>query len=104
MISFFLSSVWGWSELVDEIHNIHRWTDAFIILISIYTAPHPETNTEFLYDMHGIRLGSHRSQDWLTYDKQYHFKASINQNTDWGVVDHELWMIYMTPTALHIHT
>uniref|UniRef100_A0A8W8HS92 C3H1-type domain-containing protein n=1 Tax=Magallana gigas TaxID=29159 RepID=A0A8W8HS92_MAGGI len=51
-----------------------------------------------------IISGSQRSQGWLTYDEQYRLRASINQNTDWGVVDPELWMIYMTPTAPQTHT
>lgn len=87
-----------------KIQNIDRWTDAFIIFMSIYTAAHPEKIQQFLKYMHDIRLGSQRSQGWLTYDEQYRLRASINQNTDWGVVDPELWMIYMTPTAPQTHT
>ena len=72
--------------------------------MSIFTAAHLVKIQQFLKYMHDIRLGSQRSQGWLTYDEQYRLRASINQNTDWGVVDPELWMIYMTPTAPQTHT
>ncbi|XP_062567406.1 uncharacterized protein LOC134278511 [Saccostrea cucullata] len=85
-----------------KIQTIDRWTDAFIIYMSIYTAAHPEKVQQFLKYMHDIRLGAQRSQGWLTYDEQYRLRASINTTQDWGVVDAELWMLYMTPTTSQI--
>lgn len=72
--------------------------------MTIYTAAHPEKIQQFLKYMHDIRLRSQISQNWLAYDEQYRLMASINQNTDWGVVGPELWMIYLTPTAPLTHT
>lgn len=81
---------------------IDRWTDAFIISMSTYTAAHKKKNLfQFLKYMHDIRLGSQRSQGRLTYDEQYRLRAPINPTLDWGLVNAELWTLYMTPTHLN---
>ena len=82
-----------------KITNIDKWTDAFVIFMSIYTGAHPEKVQSFLKYMHDIRLGAQRSLGWHTYDEQFRLRASLNSGHDWGVVDTELWMLYMTPNT-----
>jgi hypothetical protein len=37
------------------IHTIEKWTDVFIVYISIYTSAHPEKYQELLKYMHIVR-------------------------------------------------
>jgi hypothetical protein len=42
------------------IHTIEKWTDAFIVCLSIYTSAHPEKYQALLKYMHIVRLGASR--------------------------------------------
>jgi hypothetical protein len=45
------------------IHTIEKWTDAFIVYISIYTFAHPEKYQALLKYMHIVRLGAFENLD-----------------------------------------
>ena len=48
--------------------------------------------------MHDIRLGADTSKGWVVYDEQYSLKMSINPFNNWGFIDSEFWLVYMTVT------
>ena len=81
-----------------KIRSIDRWTDAFLIYCSIYTTVHPHRMQQLLKYMHDIRLGAQKSNGWATYDQQFRLRMAHNPSQDWGRVDSELWLLYMTPT------
>ncbi|KAK3091282.1 hypothetical protein FSP39_018589 [Pinctada imbricata] len=81
-----------------KITTIEAWTDAFLIFSSIYLSRHPVDMNGILKYIHTIRLGAARNPtgSWLEYDQQFRLKMSKNPNLDWGSVDAELWLLYMT--------
>lgn len=98
-------------ELISEninkikIYDIRKWTDAFLIYISIFISAHPDKTQELLKYMHLIRLAESRSaNDWLSYDQQYRLRKAYNPTTSWSDLDNELWGLYMTPTQYHATT
>lgn len=36
---------------------------------------------------------------WKFYDEQFRMRIAKNPNASWGVVDQELWIMYMVPSA-----
>lgn len=80
-----------------KINDINQWTDAFVIFSSIYSAAHPESVAGLFKYIHTVRLGAKRSAGlgWKFYDEQYRLKKASNPSTSWGVVDQELWLLYM---------
>lgn len=77
--------------------TIEKWTDAFIIYACIYLTAHPSKTHQLFKYMHDVRLGAEKSQGWVTYDEQYRLRMAINPSNNWGVIDSELWLVYMTP-------
>ena len=82
----------------NKITSIERWSDAFLIFVSIFILAHPDKTLQLLKYMHDVRLGAEKSNGWVTYDEQFRLRMSINPSQNWGVVDSELWLLYMTPT------
>ena len=84
-----------------KINNIQQWTDAFIIYASIYLQAHPTKSLDLLKYMSDIRLAAARSSSlgFREYDQQFRLKLSNNPSGTWGVVDPELWLLYVTPSA-----
>ncbi|XP_033757425.1 uncharacterized protein LOC117339828 [Pecten maximus] len=82
-----------------KILDISKWTYAFIIYISIYTSVHSEQLHGLLKYMQIVRLGAQRcgGTDWLKYDEQYRLRKSHKPHEPWGIVDNELYLIYMQP-------
>jgi hypothetical protein len=82
------------------IHTIEKWTDVFIVYISIYTSAHPEKYQALLKYMHIVRLGASRINGlgWKTYDEQFRLKMGIDPVKSWEIVDQELWLLYMGNT------
>lgn len=77
--------------------TIEKWADAFIIYACIYLTAHPSKTHQLFKYMHDVRLGAEKSQGWVTYDEQYRLRMAINPSNNWGVIDSELWLVYMTP-------
>ena len=82
------------------IHTIEKWTDVFIVYISIYTSAHPEKYQALLKYMHIVRLGASRINGlgWKTYDEQFRLKMGIDPVKSWEIVNQELWLLYMGNT------
>ncbi|XP_078331937.1 uncharacterized protein LOC111128733 isoform X2 [Crassostrea virginica] len=80
-----------------KIASTDNWTEAFLIFASIYLEAHPDRTQQILKYMHDIRLGAETSKGWVVYDEQYRLKMSISPFNNWGVIDSELWLVYMTP-------
>ncbi|XP_061188703.1 uncharacterized protein LOC133196870 [Saccostrea echinata] len=85
----------------NKITSIDKWTDAFLIFASIYLTAHPNKTQQLLKYLHDVRLGAEKSQGWVTYDEQYRLRMAINPNGNWGVIDNELWLVYMSPSVAY---
>ena len=79
------------------VNTISKWTDAFIVYISIYSSAHPSKYQALLKYMHTVRLGATRVRGlaWEIYDEQFRLKRSMDLTTCWDAVDQELWLLYM---------
>ncbi|XP_062618517.1 uncharacterized protein LOC134280106 [Saccostrea cucullata] len=80
----------------NKITSIEKWTDAFLIFSSIFLAAHPSKTQQLLKYLHDVRLGAEKSQGWVTYDEQFRLRMALNPNGNWGVIDNELWLVYMS--------
>ena len=80
-----------------NIVNIEKWTDAFLVFASIYTAAHPSKYQGMLKYINIIRLGASRlrGMGWKSYDEQFRFKMSMDPSKSWDSVDQELWLLFM---------
>lgn len=93
------------------ISNIEKWTDAFIIYMSIYISAHPEKCQDLLKYMQSVRLGASRIKGlgWRDYDTQFRLKVAADPSKQWDAVDQELWLMFMTDSgtthtnAVHQH-
>ena len=81
-----------------NISNIEKWTDAFLVYSSIYLSAHPDKFQGILKYMYVIRLGASRlrSLGWKKYDEQFRLKMGMDPSKSWENIDQELWLIYMT--------
>ena len=80
-----------------KITDINHWTDLFLICESIFSSAHPETTSGLFKYMHNVRVGAKRSSGlgFKFYDEQYRLREASNPSSSWGVVDQELWLLYM---------
>ena len=80
-----------------KIPDINHWTDAFLIFASIFSSAHPESTSGLFKYMHTVRLGAKRSSGlgFKFYDEQYRLRKVSNPSSSWGIVDQELWLLYM---------
>ncbi|CAG2218126.1 unnamed protein product [Mytilus edulis] len=68
------------------------------------SAAHPSSTPGLLKYIYNVKLGADRCADmgWLTYDQQFRLKRARNPSMNWGCVDMELWLLYIsqgvTPT------
>ena len=48
--------------------------------------------------MSDVRLGAQRSSSlgWKPYDEQYRLRKARNPMSSWGIVDVELWLLYIS--------
>lgn len=81
-----------------RIVDINTWIDAFLTYTSIYTTAHPSSTQGLLKYIFNIKLGASRcaGQGWLNYDRQFRIKRARNLSTNWGAVDMELWLLYIS--------
>ncbi|XP_033762663.1 uncharacterized protein LOC117344125 [Pecten maximus] len=79
------------------IYNINVWTSAFMVFTSILLEKQPGKAQELLKYMRDIRLAANRSgSSWVRYDEQYRIKKVRYPGSSWGVIDSELWLLYVT--------
>lgn len=82
-----------------RITSIEKWTNAFLNYISIYTAVHPLKSQQLIKYMHNVRLGAHNSNEWVSYHEQFRLRIAHNPSQDWGLIDNELWLLFMTENS-----
>lgn len=63
----------------------------------MYVAVHPVRTQQLIKYMHDIRLGAQQSNGWATYDEQFRLRMAHYLSQDWGIVDNQQWLLYMTP-------
>ena len=76
--------------------TIDQWTSSFIIYISIFLERFPHRAQELLKYLRDIRLASSRSHTWWQYDEQYRHLQASNPSNNWGVINVELWLLYVS--------
>lgn len=98
--------VWKPNKPKNQITSIFGWTSAFFIFSSIYLQAHPHRAQELLKYAQIVRMAASRfgvfSQNrlgWYSYDKQWRLRQACHPQRSWGVLDSELWSMYVsTPT------
>lgn len=80
-----------------QVRNIEEWTTAFIIYMYIYCGSHPEKMLSLLKYMANVRLGAtqYGGFGWRKYDEEFRLRLSANPSKSFGIVDTELWLLYM---------
>lgn len=78
-----------------KITSIEKWTDAFLIYVSVFTSVHVSKFQDMLKYMHDVRTGADRSAGWKLYDEQFRLKIAMDPAKSWASVDSELWVMYM---------
>lgn len=81
----------------DKVPNIEKWTDAFIIFMSIYLEKQPQKIHELLQYMSVIREAAYKYSGvaWRTYDEQYRIRQAIFL-TSWAQINSDLWLRIMS--------
>lgn len=78
-------------ECSDTLSTIEKWTDAFVIFMSLVIVRKPEQAPEMLRYMFLIRevsQGGHFA--WQVYDSQFRLRQSMHP-TAWSVINSDLW-------------
>jgi hypothetical protein len=80
-----------------KISDIEKWSDAFLIFMSVFCRAHPERLHELIKYMSVVRLGAKRygGLGWKLYDEQFRLRQVRDPFNSWAIVDQELWMLYM---------
>lgn len=76
--------------------SIDQWTSAFIMYTSIFLERFPMRAQELLKYLRDIRLASTRSPTWWQYDDQFRHLQASNPSNHWGVINVELWLLYVS--------
>ena len=81
----------------DVMPSIEKWTDAFIIFMSVYILKYPTRTQELLKYMSVIReaAATHPTGAWRMYDEQFRLKQSIRLRP-WDKLDADLWIKIMS--------
>ena len=76
----------------DTIPNIDKWTDAFIIFMSIMLVNNVNLAPELLQYMHNIRDCARRQRGyaWRDYDEQFRMRQA-SKPMPWDSIHNELW-------------
>ena len=85
-----------------QITSISCWTDAFLVLSSIFVAAHPERALEMFKYMNTIRLAATRfgGWGWREYDRQFRMRQHLRPHRSWATIDGELWAMYLSAPGL----
>lgn len=81
----------------DKLSSIERWTDAFIVYMSVYLKKYPGKAGEMLQYMSLIRECSRRQGGyaWRSYDEQFRLRQSMFPSS-WSAVNQDLWLRCMS--------
>lgn len=75
------------SRSLVKITSIEKWTDAFLIFVSVFTSVHVSNFQDMLKYMHDVRTGADRSAGWKLYGEQFRFKIAMYPAKSWTSVD-----------------
>jgi hypothetical protein len=76
--------------------TIDKWTSAFVIYMNVVLEKYRTRGIELLKYMRDIRMAASRSQGWFRYDEQFRLRKQANPQSSWGVINAELWLLYVT--------
>ena len=76
----------------DRVSSIEKWTDAFLIYMSILLVDKPELGSELLQYMHNIRDCAKRQggYGWREYDEQFRLRQA-SYPASWAQINNDLW-------------
>lgn len=86
-----------------QITSIEKWTDAFIIYVSIFCSKHPDRCQELLKYMSIIRDTARKflgGGGWIEYDQLFRRRQAYMPHRSWAVIDGELWYTVLIPAAV----
>ena len=80
-----------------KIISISVWTNAFLVYMATYLEYHPHRTQEMMQYFHTIRMASLKfgSLGWVDYDRHFRMRKQRSPETSWGVIDGELWYLFM---------
>lgn len=80
-----------------SIMNIHDWTDAFLIFMSVYIKRYTSKVSELLQYISVIRDAENRTKSfsWKVYDEQFRLRQSVSLQS-WAKINPDLWLRTMT--------
>lgn len=84
-------------ECRDKVNSIEKWTDAFLIFMSIYIKEHPNKVGEMIQYMSLIREAAQRQggYSWRLYDEQFRIRQAVSPGS-WGSLNQDLWLRCMS--------
>ena len=85
-----------------SISTIEKWSDAFLVYMSIFLTGHPHRTQELLKYMNVIRKAASRHQGlgWRTYDQQFRLRLAADPvGVSFASLDNELWLLYVGAPA-----
>jgi hypothetical protein len=84
-------------ECRDKVSSIEKWTDAFLIYMSIYIKEHPKKVGEMLQYVSLIREAAVRQggYSWRVYDEQFRIRQAACP-VSWGSLNQDLWLRCMS--------
>ncbi|XP_053389370.1 uncharacterized protein LOC128552371 [Mercenaria mercenaria] len=81
----------------NEILSIEKWTDAFLVYMSIMLQKMPYLARDLLQYVNTIRSASKQNSfGWCKYDRMFRQKLYKYTNMKWSFIDAEIWLITMT--------
>lgn len=78
--------------------NIHTWTSAFMVFMSVLLEKNVQLAQELLKYMRDIRFAASKSHGWVTYDEQFRLRKARKPNSSWGTINQDLWAFYISTT------
>ncbi len=94
--------IWKPNKPKKQITSIFGWTSAFLIFSSIFLQAHPHRAQELLKYAQIVRTAAARfggfnsnRMGWYAYDKQWRLRQACHPQRSWGVLDNELWSMYV---------
>ncbi|CAC5385235.1 unnamed protein product [Mytilus coruscus] len=77
------------------ISNIHTWTSAFMLYMSVLHEKHDQSSLA-LKCMRDIRFAANKSHGLGTYDQQFRLRKAQKPQSSWAVINQDLWPFYIT--------
>ena len=72
------------------IPNIHTWTSAFMIYMSILLEKQSSLAQELLKYMRDIRFAANKSHGWGTYDELFRLRKAQRSQSSCAVINQDL--------------